>query len=223
MQRLFDICFSFTALAFLSPIFIIIIMILKFTGEGEIFFVQKRIGKNKNFINLYKFATMLKNSPNMGTGTLTIGDDPRILPFGKFLRKTKINELPQLFNVFIGDMSIIGPRPQTERCFNAFPTNSQNEIIKVKPGLSGIGSIIFRDEESMVNENADQFYDEVIMPYKGKVEEWYVREQNILMYFKMIILTIIVVASSSLKTLKYFFHNLPKPPAELDQWLREIR
>ena len=114
---------------------------------------------------------MIKNSENIGTGTITLKNDSRILPVGYFLRKTKINELPQLINVLKGDMSIVGPRPQTERCFSAFPQKSQDAILMVKPGLSGIGSIIFRDEEMIMDshDNPDKFYDEVIMPYRRMV------------------------------------------------------
>ena len=98
---------------------------------------------------------------------------------GGFLRKTKINELPQLLNILKGDMSIIGPRPQTQRCFDAFTPAAQKAITRVLPGLSGIGSIMFRDEENMLHGHADarQFYDHVIAPYKGSLEEWYVNNQ----------------------------------------------
>jgi lipopolysaccharide/colanic/teichoic acid biosynthesis glycosyltransferase len=124
---------------------------------------------------------MLKNSPAIGTGTVTIKNDPRILPIGHFLRKTKINELPQLLNILFGDMSVIGPRPQTQRCFDAFTATSQAAIVQVRPGLSGIGSIIFRDEENLLHGQADsvRFYDEVIAPYKGALEEWYVVHQGL--------------------------------------------
>src|SRR5690606_21086740 len=117
MQRFFDIVLASAALLVLAPLLLPITLILRFTGEGEVFYVQQRVGKNREFFGLYKFATMLKNSPNMSTGTVTVKDDPRVLPVGRFLRKTKLNELPQLFNVLKGDMSIIGPRPQTRRCF----------------------------------------------------------------------------------------------------------
>ena len=175
MQRFFDIIFSGLAILLLAPILVPIIFVLLFTGEGEVFYVQDRVGKNGSIISLYKFATMLKDSEKKGT--ITIMNDPRILPFGKFLRKTKINEIPQLINVFIGDMSIIGPRPQTKRCFSAFPHDSQKRIIEVRPGLSGIGSIVFRNEEMMLNEsvNHNNFYDDEIMPFKGLLEEWYVK------------------------------------------------
>ena len=118
MERFFDIFFSGLALLVLSPLFIILILILRFSGEGEIFFLQERIGKDNKPFMLFKFATMLKNSPHIGTGTITVKNDPRVLPIGKFLRKSKINELPQLINIFKGDMSSIGPRPLTLKAFS---------------------------------------------------------------------------------------------------------
>ena len=155
MKRFLDIVLSFLALVVLTPFLLPIIIILRLTGEREVFYIQERVGREGNSFGLYKFATMLKNSPNIGAGEITVSGDPRVLPFGKFLRKTKLNELPQLWNIFIGDMSIIGPRPQTERCFDAFPEESQAIITLVKPGLSGIGSIVFRDEEEMMHGHQD--------------------------------------------------------------------
>ena len=117
MDRLLDILLSGIALLVFSPLMIPISIILKLTGEGEIFFLQERIGKGGHKFKLIKFATMLKNSANIGTGTVTVKGDPRVLPVGKFLRKTKINELPQLLNILVGDMSVIGPRPLTSQTF----------------------------------------------------------------------------------------------------------
>ena len=210
MQRFFDIIFSGLAILLLAPILVPIIFVLLFTGEGEVFYVQDRVGKNGSIISLYKFATMLKDSEKKGT--ITIMNDPRILPFGKFLRKTKINEIPQLINVFIGDMSIIGPRPQTKRCFSAFPHDSQKRIIEVRPGLSGIGSIVFRNEEMMLNEsvNHNNFYDDEIMPFKGLLEEWYVKNNSLKNYFILIFLTIFVVVNSRESIVWKIFKDLPK-------------
>lgn len=221
MQRVFDVNFSLIALIILSPIFLIIMIVLRITGEGEIFFLQERVGKEKKMIKLFKFATMIKNSEQIGTGTVTIKDDPRVLPFGKFLRKSKINELPQLFNVLKGDMSVIGPRPQTIRCFDAFPQRSQDKIIKVRPGLSGIGSIIFRNEERMMSDNNDieDFYDNSIMPYKGLLEEWYVKRLNLRLYFMLIILTITSIIFSKSNLVWKFYDDLPKPPDVLKSYL----
>ena len=217
MQRLFDILFSGLALLLLSPLLVPVVLILKFTGEGEVFFFQSRIGREGKAFKLYKFATMLKNSPGMGTGTVTVKGDPRVLPFGRFLRKTKINELPQLLNILFGDMSVIGPRPQTQRCFDAFPEASKTAIVKVRPGLSGIGSIVFRDEENLMHSQADaaHYYDHVIMPYKGAVEEWYVDHQNLLTYFALIALTAWVVVFPASRILWRAFPSLPKPAPEL--------
>ena len=217
MQRFIDIILSGLALLVVLPLFVMVICILKITGEGEVFFLQKRIGINRNPFMVYKFATMLKNSENIGAGTLTMRNDPRVLPFGSLLRKTKINELPQLMNVLIGDMSLIGPRPQDERCFCAFPPSSQNEIKKVQPGLSGIGSIIFRSEDELVNlsKDAEEFYDNVIMPYKGELEEWFVHNNTLKNYLLLIFTTLWVVVFPNSKIVWRLFPKLPPPPKPL--------
>ena len=214
MQRLFDILFSFLALLALAPIFFLVIIILRFTGEGEIFFIQKRVGKGGKYFGLFKFATMLKNSPNIGTGTITIKGDPRVLPFGSMLRKTKINELPQLLNIFLGHMSVIGPRPLTSETFNAYDLIIQKTIQQVRPGLSGIGSIIFRDEENVLSggKKGVGFYSNIIAPYKGLLEEWYVEHHNIYIYFIAIILTILIVIFPKTQLPWLIFKNLPIPP-----------
>ncbi len=196
-------------------------LLLKLSGEGEIFFIQERIGINRKKFNLYKFSTMLKDSPNLGSGTVTLKDDPRILPLGKILRKTKINELPQLLNVLIGNMSLIGPRPQTERCFDIFPSAFQEIIINIKPGLSGIGPIIFRDEENILegHKNIEDFYDKKIGPYKGDVEAWYINKQNIFTYFLLIFLTLWVIFFPKSEAVWKLFRSLPAPPDELKKYL----
>ena len=205
----------------LSPILLPIVTLLRVTGEGEVFFVQTRVGRGGVNFNLYKFATMLKDSPNMGTGTVTVKNDPRVLPVGRFLRKTKINELPQLLNVLVGDMSVIGPRPQARRCFEAFPLASQAEITKVRPGLSGLGSIVFRNEEDLMDESGDPdaFYDEVVMPYKGALEQWYVANRNIVSYFGLIFVTIWIVLRPRSRLVWHMFDDLPAPCGALAEAL----
>ena len=195
MTRLLDIIFSFTALAFLSPLLLCVAVVLRLSGEGEVLFRQSRVGRGGVEFELLKLATMLKNSPNIGTGTVTVKDDPRVLPVGKILRRSKINELPQLINVLLGDMSLIGPRPQTRRCFEAFPESYHDTILSVRPGLSGLGSIVFRDEEAMMVDNGDpdRLYDDIIMPYKGALECWYVKHAGLVTYLKLILLTVWVV------------------------------
>ena len=216
-QRLFDIVLAGLALLALSPLLVPIVIALRLTGEREVFFVQPRMGRGGRLFGLYKFATMLKDSPSMGTGTVTLRNDPRILPLGAFLRRTKINELPQLLNILKGDMSIVGPRPQTQRCFAAFPPAAQAAILQVRPGLSGVGSIIFRGEEELMHGHADplRFYDEVIAPYKGALEEWYVANQGLRTYVLGIVLTVWVVLMPRSTITWSAFKTLPVPPADL--------
>lgn len=217
MQRLFDIVLSSIALLMLSPLLVPICIALRLTGEGEVFYRQQRVGRSGRLFGLFKFATMLKNSPNIGTGTVTLKDDPRVLPLGKFLRKSKLNELPQLLNILMGDMSLVGPRPQTPRCFDAFPQESQAAIIRVRPGLSGAGSIVFRDEEELMHASADPeaLYDDVIMPYKGRLEEWYVSRASAAMYLQLVFVTVWVVLFPSSKLFWTLFADAPRPPERL--------
>jgi lipopolysaccharide/colanic/teichoic acid biosynthesis glycosyltransferase len=217
MDRFFDILFSSLAILVLSPLLVPIVIILKCSGEGEVFFLQERIGKEGKLFKLFKFATMLKDSPNLGTGTVTMRGDPRVLPVGKFLRKTKINELPQLLNIFFGDMSVIGPRPLTAQTFGSYSESTQAVIKKVRPGLSGVGSIIFRGEEDIMHGAAASvdFYDNVIAPYKGALEEWFVSNKGLYIYFIAIFTTVWAVLFPKTKVAWAVFKGLPEPPEEL--------
>ena len=219
MDRFFDILFSGIALLILFPLLVPILITLRLTGEGEVFFPQERIGKCGKTFKLFKFATMLKNSPNIGTGTVTMRNDPRVLPVGKLLRKTKINELPQLLNIFIGDMSVIGPRPLTAQTFEVYSENTQTVIKQVRPGLSGVGSIIFRSEEEIMHDvtASIDFYSNIIAPYKGALEEWFVSKKSLYIYFVAIFVTVLAVFIPSTKIAWRVFHDLPEPPSELRQ------
>ena len=219
IQRFFDILFSLLAIIALSPILLISAIGLRLTGN-DILYRQPRVGVGGKYFDIYKFTTMVQNSEKMGAGTITLKGDARVLPIGKFLRKSKLNELPQLFNILKGDMSVIGPRPQDSIGFNAFNKEDQSRIIKVRPGLSGIGSIFFRDEEEMIDrakvDDKKKFYIESISPYKGKIEAWYVDNQTISIYFLLIYLTLYIVICSSCKIdFSKTFKNLPKLPTEL--------
>jgi lipopolysaccharide/colanic/teichoic acid biosynthesis glycosyltransferase len=224
MDRFFDILFSSIALLLLFPFLAPIVITLRLTGEGEVFFLQERIGKGGKKFKLFKFVTMLKNSPNIGTGTVTMREDPRVLPVGIFLRKTKINELPQLLNIFFGHMSVIGPRPLTVQTYGAYSENTQYIIKQVRPGLSGVGSIIFRAEEEIMHDltASVDFYANIIAPYKGALEEWFVSNKNLYIYFVAIFVTAWVVLIPSSKIVWWVFKNLPEPPAELKQALNYI-
>ena len=221
MARFFDVVLSGFALLIISPLLIPIVIILKMSGEGEVFFVQERIGRHGKSFNLIKFATMLKNSPNLGTGTVTVRNDPRILPFGAFLRKTKINELPQLLNIIKGDMSIIGPRPLTAETFGAYSEEVQDTIKQVRPGLSGLGSVIFRNEEDILHGSSAStaFYEDIIAPYKGMIETWFVKKQNIYVYFMIIMVTVWIVLFPRTKVVWRLFTDLPVPPDQLKKLL----
>ena len=217
MQRLFDIVLSLIAIIILSPILIAVSIILKFTGENEIFYTQVRVGKYGKKFGVLKFATMLKDSPNIGAGEITVQDDPRVLPFGKFLRKSKINELPQLWNIFVGDMSVVGPRPMVPNTYNNYSVEAQKTLNRVRPGLTGIGSIIFRDEERLLENKIDSmnFYINNIIPYKNKLEIWYVENKSIILYLKCIFVTAWIIFFPKSMIYRSFFKNLPSLPEEL--------
>tara|TARA_Y100001958_G_C21235213_1_gene561482 strand:+ start:1177 stop:1833 length:657 start_codon:yes stop_codon:yes gene_type:complete len=215
MPRILDLLLALLALLALLPLFIPIIIILLFTGEHKVFYLQKRVGyKNKKF-KIIKFATMLSNSSSMGTGSLTLKNDPRVLPFGFFLRKTKINELPQILNILFGDLSIVGPRPQMHVDFKKYSDEVKDIIYNVRPGLTGIGSIVFRDEESLITtasekENPHVFYKRVIAPYKGELELWYQKNRSLILDFKLIFLTAWVIIFPNTRLYEKWFKDLPK-------------
>ena len=213
-KRLLDIVVSITALIILLPIFIPIIIILKFTAEGEIFYFQQRIGINNSKFQIWKFATMLKNSMNIGSGSITLQNDFRVTKIGVFLRKTKINELPQIINVLKGDISLVGPRPLVAKTFSAYNEEVQSKIYNVKPGITGIGSIIFRDEESIIsavtNEDPHDFYKRVIAPYKGELEMWYQEHCSFFLDLQLIFTTAWVIVFSETRLYEKWFKDLPK-------------
>lgn len=213
-KRVIDIIVAYSAFLILLPLFIPIIVLLRLSGEGEIFYLQERIGYKNSKFKIWKFATMLKDSLNMGTGSITLEDDFRVTKFGKFLRKTKINELPQIYNIMKGDISIVGPRPVLEQDWKLYPDSIINKIYNVKPGLTGIGSIIFRDEESLVSsvkdEDYHEFYKRVIAPYKGKLEMWYQNNQSMLIDLKLIFLTALVIVMPSNRLHEKWFTDLPE-------------
>lgn len=211
-MRFFDVLFSLTALIFLTPLLLPVMLLLRVTGEGEIFYAQTRVGMHGKPFKLFKFATMLKDSPNIGAGTITVQNDPRILPLGKLLRKTKVNELPQVFNVLRGEMSLIGPRPLTVNNFNYYSVSEQKIISEFRPGLSGIGSLVFRNEEDLLpSENVVEFYQRVVAPYKATLENWYFNNRNLKSYFLLIFITIWVVIRPKSEILWRVFPDLPKP------------
>lgn len=212
-KRILDITVSLISLLILTPLLVPIILILRITAEGEVFYFQERIGINNSKFQIWKFATMLKNSMNIGTGSITLKNDPRVTNFGFFLRKTKINELPQLINILKGDISLVGPRPLVSKTFEAYSKDIQEKIYNVKPGLTGIGSIIFRDEEkilsSIKNQDPHIFYKRVIAPYKGNLEMWYQVNRSFFLDLKLIFITAWVILFSKSRLYEKWLKGLP--------------
>ena len=213
LKRLLDLIIAGAALILLLPLLIPIVILQLLTGEGYVFYFQKRIGYKRQYFDIWKFATMLKDSPNLGAGSITLRGDYRVTPMGKFLRPTKINELPQVINVLKGDLSIVGPRPLVDKTFNAYTKEIQEKIYNVKPGITGIGSIIFRDEEELISNSGEEphkFYKRVIAPYKGALEMWYQQNTSIWTDIKLIFLTAWVVLFPTSNLPYTTFKNLPK-------------
>lgn len=214
MTRFLDVVFSAFALVVLTPLLFLVVAILRFTGEGEIFYVQQRVGRGGNAFGLYKFATMLKNSPNIGAGEITIQGDPRVLPFGKLLRKTKLNELPQLWNILIGDMSLVGPRPMVSNTYAHYPEKAREKLNMIRPGLTGVGSIVFRDEERFLVDRDEPmtFYREHIIPHKSNLELWFVENNTTWLYIKIIFVTAWVVLFPSSNIVDKALAGVPSLP-----------
>ncbi|MHC1731092.1 MAG: sugar transferase [Bacteroidales bacterium] len=218
-KRLFDIVLSGVGIVVLSPLLVPVMIILLLTGEHYIFYGQKRVGYKNRLFQIWKFATMLKASPSLGMGSLTVKNDPRVFPFGRFLRKTKLNELPQIFNILMGEMSLVGPRPQMEVDFAKYPVHVQKVIYDVNPGMTGIGSIIFRDEEKWISAHdgdKHEFYRSYIAPYKGELEIWYQEHLSFRTDFMLVFLTGWVIFFPRSELVYNIFSDLPIRPEFLD-------
>lgn len=217
-KRFFDIILALIILVILCPLFVALGIILLLTAEHKVFYLQKRVGYKNSRFKMWKYVTMMKHSSKMGSGSLTIRNDPRILPLGRFLRRTKINELPQIVNVLIGNMSFVGPRPQVEVDFFLFPEHVQKVIYNTMPGITGIGSIIFRDEEKWITQaqgDKHEFYKEYIAPYKGELEIWYLNNLSFYTDFMLLFLTGWSIVAPKSELVYSVFKNLPVRPAIL--------
>lgn len=195
-MRFFDILLSSISLLLFAPVALVIAIIQKFSGEGDVLYKQVRWGKDLKPFGIFKYATMLRNSPKIGTGLISVRNDPRVFPFGRFLRMTKLNEVPQLLNILRGDMGIVGPRPMVPTDIDFLPIEVQQKVYSVRPGLTGIGSIAFRDEEkilSVTKKSLRQCYCEDIAPLKADLELWYVDHKSMWLDFKLIFLTAWVI------------------------------
>jgi len=213
IKRFFDIVFSLIVMIILLPVFIPVIILLLLTGEHEVFYQQDRVGYKNRIFGIWKFATMLKNSPNMGSKDLTMRNDPRVTSVGRFLRKTKLNELPQMINILTGDMSFVGPRPLMKSGFDRYSDDMKAKVYNVTPGLTGIGSIVFRDEELIITQSKlspEECYRDVILPYKGALELWYQDHRSFYTDFMLLFLTAWYVLFPKSQLVFKVFPSLPK-------------
>ena len=190
IKRIFDIVASGIGIIVLSPIFILIGILIKIDSRGSIFFKQKRVGKNKKIFEIYKFRTMVSDAEKIGR-QITVGDDSRITKIGKFIRKYKIDEFPQLINVLKGEMSLVGPRPEVPRYVELYD-EGQQQILLVKPGITDYASIEFRNENDILGKslNPEKEYIENIMNAKIKLNLKYINEISLITDIKIIIRTI---------------------------------
>jgi lipopolysaccharide/colanic/teichoic acid biosynthesis glycosyltransferase len=179
MKRGLDILASLFGLVLLSPVFAVVAVLIKVDSSGPVFFAQERIGKEFHPFQIYKFRTMVRDAPQRG-GALTSSGDPRITRVGSFLRKTKIDELPQLINVLKGDMSLVGPRPEVRRYVDLFRTHYRT-ILTVRPGITDPASLKYRDESAILarSANPEEIYLSQILPDKLRLAEDYVRRSSL--------------------------------------------
>lgn len=195
IKRLFDIILSTFGLIVFSPILIIIAILIKLDSKGPVFYRQIRVGKHSEDFKIFKFRTMHVNADKMGL--LTVGDrDPRVTKVGYGLRKYKLDELPQLINVFIGEMSFVGPRPEVRKYVDLY-SESDAEILKVKPGITDYASIKYRDEAELIkaSDNPEKTYIEEIMPEKIKLNKMYIENHGIITDLKIIFKTFTSIVS----------------------------
>ncbi|MDO6759430.1 sugar transferase [Tamlana sp. 2_MG-2023] len=193
IKRCFDFTFVLIGLILLFPIFLIIIILIKFDSPGPVFFVQSRVGKNNKDFNIYKFRTMRIQSDSKGL--LTLGNhDSRITKAGYILRRYKIDEFPQLINILKGDMSFVGPRPELRYYVN-FYSEDDMRIFQVRPGITGLASLKYRNEVELLEkaEDPEKFFIETIIPDKLKYNKEYIKKRNFFFDLKLIMLTVVKV------------------------------
>lgn len=219
-KRILDISLSLVGLLVLFPFMLPVVVILILTGEHYVFYLQPRVGRHGRKFNIIKFSTMLKDSPNIGTGDITVKNDPRIFPFGNFLRRTKINEIPQLINILFGDMSLIGPRPMTPKVFDFYSSKEQDIIKQLKPGLSGVGSIVFREESTIVENSPlglEETFSELLSPHKAALEAWYLENQSFRLDVKILFITLFSLLLRDHGLIYKHLKGIPEMPEELQE------
>ena len=223
MTRILDFLLALVAILILLPFMAPLLVLLRVTGDGEVFYYQKRKGKHGKDFFLIKLSTMNKDSVNSGMGSITVRDDPRIKFMGHTLRRWKLNELPQVVNVLLGDLSVVGPRPLIEGTtgYNAYPDDLKSKIFSNRPGLTGIGSIVFRDEEAILSsvDNPHDFYARELAPFKADLELWYIENKSVKTDIGIIICTAISIISPKSRMYENIFSGIPKVPEKLKEYM----
>ena len=193
MIRFFDFILSLVGLVVVAPIFIVLAIWIKIDSQGPVFYKQVRVGQNGIDFGLFKFRSMVVDADKKGLITVG-GRDPRITRSGYFIRKYKLDELPQLINVLLGDMSLVGPRPEVRKYVELY-TDEQQKVLSVKPGITDYASIEYMDENEILGKSNDpeKTYIEEIMPEKIKYNMKYIQNKNVSEYFKIIFLTLLKI------------------------------
>ena len=193
MIRFFDFILGLVGLVVLAPIFIVLAIWIKTDSKGPVFYKQVRVGQNGIDFGLFKFRSMVVDADKKGLITVG-GRDPRITRSGYFIRKYKLDELPQLSNVLVGDMSLVGPRPEVRKYVELY-TDEQQKVLSVKPGITDYASIEYMDENEILGKSNDpeKTYIEEIMPEKIKYNMKYIQNKNVSEYFKIIFLTLLKI------------------------------
>jgi len=224
VKRFLDILFSLIGILIFLPFFIPLSIALLLTGEHYIFYRQERVGYRNKPFKIWKFATMLKASPSLGTGSITVKNDWRLTPLGKYLRGSKVNEIPQLINILMGEMSVVGPRPLMKFDFEKLPDDIKPNFYNVKPGLTGIASIVFMDEESIRSiptMEPHELYKKYIAPFKGELESWYREHASFTVDLIIIFLTIYEIINPKTSLAYSLFKSLPSKSPEFKKFLSE--
>ena len=195
-KRFFDLLFTLSGLLILSPVFLFIAIWIKLDSPGPVFFRQERVGRNGKIFRIFKFRSMCLDAEAKGR-QITVGEDPRITFSGRFLRKSKLDELPQLVNVLLGEMSLVGPRPEVPLYVALYPEAMRELVLSVPPGITDYASIEYKDENAILGlaEDPDKAYIEQVMPAKLKLNERYVTERSLWVDFKVVLTTLKAIIS----------------------------
>ncbi len=193
-KRLFDLFFVIPGLLILSPVLLIIALVIKLRDGGNVLFKQVRVGKNGKYFKVLKFRTMVLNAESIGN-KVTTGDDPRITPIGRILRKYKLDELPQLFNVLKGEMSLVGPRPEVPEYVEFYPEETRNIVLSVPPGMTDRASIEFVDENDLLSGSSDPVsdYKNKVLPIKLDYYVEYVNKRSLWLDFNLVLKTVVAI------------------------------